>query len=72
MQKDIEFQVKGEKYSIPNRWENLSETLFTRVVFYLDQMAKGELAPAMVRILYVCDAMDWHPNKIKDDDTFPA
>lgn len=66
MNKPIEFQLRNEKYSIPNRWEDLTPDVFQYLFSLLMQMASGELSPAMVRILYVCHVLGINYKKIKD------
>jgi hypothetical protein len=66
MNKPIEFLLRNEKHHIPNRWEELTPDAFMHLFSLLMRMAAGELAPAIVRILYVCHALGIHYQKIKD------
>ncbi|MDR2917628.1 MAG: hypothetical protein LBV74_22785 [Tannerella sp.] len=66
MNKPIEFRLRDETHSITNSWEKLSPETFEYLFSLLMQMAAGQLAPAMVRILYVCDVLGINYRKIKD------
>ena len=63
----IELKVKDRVYSIPNRWEELTPDMFTHLFSLLSRMAAGELAPAMVRALFVCHVLKLDFMKIRDD-----
>jgi hypothetical protein len=66
MNKRIEFKLRDETCTIPNRWEDLTPDVFKYLFSLLMQMAAGRLAPAMVRILYVCHVLGINHEKIKD------
>jgi hypothetical protein len=66
--KTIDFTLKGKKYSIPNTWEGLPPKLYEQLFVNCLKMSEGELSPDMVRILYICDALELRYHKIKDND----
>ncbi len=66
MNKPIEFLLRDETYTIPNRWEALTPDAFMHLFSLLMQMASGLLSPAMVRILYVCHVLGINYKKLKD------
>jgi hypothetical protein len=54
---------------VPNRWEDLTPDAFRYLFSLLAQMAAGQLAPGMVRVLFVCRMLGLDYDKIKDSDT---
>lgn len=67
--KDIELVFKGKVFTLPNRWEGLTQEQYQRLVKDLLRMAAGKLAPGMVRLRLLCDMMGWKVSKIKDNET---
>ena len=67
--KDIELVYNGKVFTLPNRWEGLTQEQYQRLVKDLLNMAAGKLAPGMVRVRLLCDLMGWRVSKIRDDET---
>lgn len=68
MKETIDFLYKGTRFSIPNAWEDLSPSLFLRLVSHLMAMQAGRLSPGEVRIRFVCDAMGWNWRRFHNED----
>lgn len=66
--KTIDFSCKNRAFSIPNEWEQLPPVLYLQLVKDILRMSRGELSPAMLRVNYVCNAMGWLPDRIKDEE----
>lgn len=66
--KTIDFSCKNRVFSIPNGWEQLPPVLYLQLVKDILRMSRGELSPAMLRVNYVCNAMGWLPDRIKDEE----
>ena len=66
--KTIDFSCKKKVYSIPNSWEQVTPSLYLQLVKDILRMARGELSPAMLRVNFVCNAMEWIPARIKNEE----
>ena len=66
---DIQLISKGKTFSLPNRWESLTQKQYQRLVKDLMRMAAGELSPGEVRVRLLCNLMGWRLSKIKDEES---
>lgn len=66
--KTIDFSCKNKLYSIPNSWDQITPTLYLQLIKDILRMSRGELSPAMLRVNFVCNAMEWNPSRIKDEE----
>ena len=66
--KDIKLIYKGQIYSVPNRWEQLSSQQFIRLVSDLFLMSAGKLSAGEVRINYLCDMMEWKKSRFRSEE----
>lgn len=56
--KTIDFSCKNKVYSIPNSWDQITPTLYLQLIKDILRMSRGELSPAMLRVNFVCNAME--------------
>lgn len=66
--KTIDFSCKNKLYSIPNSWDQITPTLYLQLIKDILRMSRGELSPAMLQVNFVCNAMEWNPSRIKDEE----
>lgn len=60
----ISFSTETATYSVPNRWQLLSDEMFVPTFDLLEQWSRGELSPAALQSLYVCTALGLDHRKV--------
>lgn len=65
MEERIRFTVKGEEYSVPNRWELLEPYDYLKLIEDAALMASGRLSPGMLKARYVCRHMGWRLDRFR-------
>lgn len=62
---EVVFETSFGEYTIPNRWELLTQELYLFVCQLLQQYSAGQISYRSLHIAYVCKALNLNPKKIQ-------
>lgn len=59
---------RGETYEIPNSWNRLTPNLYLKLAADLLELFQGKISPAILRLRFVCNAMNWRLERFVADE----